>query len=532
MAALSSLVGRGLAPVVLGCGLLGVMGLAVELNSARHRVALATLVACGLSLVAVAWYAQPRPLTSLDRDALHAAFVGDAKLYRGHAQGMAAVVARLDRLGLPPPDDAPLSADQERVLLGAWRELLRYAVALESIRVFHEDYYRLDLDARRDDHVMAFLLTFAADAALFEHAARFSQRVGANDNAEKFLDTPHPGLARSSYSRFREEMLGVRDGTRIRAGTQYLEVARAMLPADAKLRAAGVALTGALDAHIAAIDALGELPAAEELLRAELQRFKRGFSRTWYPIQKKAAEMLGDTRVRRVGRYLIDDDLIAYADEKLRPGDILLSRKNWYLSNVGLPGFWPHAIIYLGAPAELAATFGDAFTGDLEQRFPEAWATYAAADRRVIEAISEGVTFSTMHACAGDYLAGLRPRLPKDLVAGAIKRAFSHFNKPYDFDFDFATGHALVCTELVYRAFRPDGDDSGISLQLTEMAGRSTLPANDIAAQYAREHGTPGAQLDFVLFIDAREKEGRAFVSTEEAFRATHERTQWDISLD
>ncbi|HZO14342.1 MAG TPA: YiiX/YebB-like N1pC/P60 family cysteine hydrolase, partial [Polyangiaceae bacterium] len=282
----------------------------------------------------------------------------------------------------------------------------------------------------------------------------------------------------------------------------------------------------------------------EQTYRAELQRLKRSAVGLWYPVQKRAAEILGDTRVRRPGRYLIARAMRDYVDERLEPGDILLSRKNWYLSNVGLPGFWPHAMLYLGDPKKLDGYFEGVSLGDersmsahLSEHYPNAWNAYLAdghgEPQRVIEAVSEGVVFSTLEHCAGDYFAAMRPRLDKHDKAMAIAFAFAQHEKPYDFDFDFATDHALVCTELVWRSYRPAKERShAIDFSLVPVAGRMTLPANELALKYAREAGTAAAQLDFVVFVDAREDLGEAFVSSEEAFRASARRTKWDIAQE
>ena len=53
---------------------------------------------------------------------------------------------------------------------------------------------------------------------------------------------------------------------------------------------------------------------------------------------------------------------------RVQPGDVLITRKEHALSNHLLPGYWPHAILYLGQAAELGDTavgsphYGSLFT--------------------------------------------------------------------------------------------------------------------------------------------------------------------------
>ena len=272
--------------------------------------------------------------------------------------------------------------------------------------------------------------------------------------------------------------------------------------------------------------------------------------RAWMPAQSGVAEWMGDVRVRRHGVYLVSDEQSAELSAELQPGDVLLARKNWYLSNVALPGFWPHAAIYFGPREELDRRFDlpevraevrklsgrDLSLGQyLAERFPAAWEAYGATrdGRRlcIMEAASEGVQFSHFHEVAGDYLAALRPRLAAAARARALVEAFGHFAKPYDFDFDFATDHAVVCTELVWRSYRPAQDKPGLEIPLVEVMGRRTLPANEIARLFAAERGKPGAQFDFVAFFDGREKTRRAERSDEAAFAESHRRPKWDVMM-
>jgi hypothetical protein len=62
------------------------------------------------------------------------------------------------------------------------------------------------------------------------------------------------------------------------------------------------------------------------------------------------------------------------------------------------------------------------------------------------------------------------------------------------------------------------------------VAGRKTLPANDIVRRYAAEGDGPGRQFDFVLFVDALEAQDKVFIADEKAFRASHQRLKWDVA--
>jgi hypothetical protein len=522
----------------------------------RKRVVLVlALMAAALGArLAVHHLQEPAPLTELPPAAFEQAFAQDAASLRAAERDLERLLSELDRAGVPAPgQDQGLTAEGEALLLDTWLALLDYAVALDTLRVFWEDWYRFDPSrVERAQHLRAFLLCVSAEAVLYEAGARFTARALKNGAAKKFLDAPHPArdLPEGSFSHFREEVLGARDQAMILAGERYLAVLGQGLGGRREAEALGVGdLWRSYERHLAVIEATAPIDRAALAVRADAQPLKRSVRRVWFPVQQETADLMGDIRVRRVGWYLIPEEQQAEAAAKLLPGDILVTRKNWYLSNVGLPGFWPHAILYLGAPDDFAAYFDDPevlawlelYTGQrttlpalLEEQFPAAWLRYRLDEdghpHRVIEAIGEGVVFSTLPHASGDYMAAVRPRLDKVAKAQAILEAFSHWGKPYDFDFDFATDHALVCTELVWRAYRPAEGKAGLDLPLARVAGRVTLPANLLVRHFAESLASPEPAYDFVLFIDAREQERRTFFSDQQAFMASWQRTKWDLA--
>ena len=267
----------------------------------------------------------------------------------------------------------------------------------------------------------------------------------------------------------------------------------------------------------------------------------------WFPIQQRVAEWAGDTRVAAEGKRLISDAQLAEMKRKLRPGDILVERRNWYVSNVGLPGFWPHAALYTGTRSELSRAFdGDAslkerfggrpFSEHVALRHPEVWRALgerdaAGHDHAVLEAVSEGVTVTSIeHSCGADYVAALRPRLELGEIAVALDRAFALFGRPYDFNFNFATDDAIVCSELVIKAYEPTQPGKGLRVPWVTVAGRRAVPPTELVRLFANERTQTDAQLEFVYFLDGREATKSAVVGDADGLTGSVSRPKWDVA--
>jgi hypothetical protein len=248
---------------------------------------------------------------------------------------------------------------------------------------------------------------------------------------------------------------------------------------------------------------------------ADVSKFARG---GWYRASSAVSTLIGDTKIRAPHGHagLISPELLATLKPRLRPGDILIERRNWYLSNAFLPGYWPHSALYVGTAADLRGLGLE--TDPRVAKHLEAFSRLDAEGHMpcFIEAVSEGVVFTSAEHSIGeaDSVAVLRPRLKPEQIREVIGVAFSHAGKPYDFDFDFFSGDKLVCTELVYRAC-----GNLIDFPLVEILGRKTLPALEIVRHWASPAGA--TQLEFVAFLDGDEVTGTCVERDAEALKAS-----------
>jgi hypothetical protein len=504
-------------------------------------IGLVPALGLGLVLGTLTACATRPPLAQLDPPAREARLASDVAAVEVYRAGLRDVVAYVDarpdlfardrsRTPTIPPREA------REAVWAAWQRFLDYLLALDTIGRGHHRFAELE----PPDRERSFAIGHAAYVAQYRFSLELLDRLDRNRDLEPLLNEPMPelGLPKDTYARVRLRFLNVARGTEFVALGIIDEYRKAAAPP-------GLA-TGIAEDR-AAIRRYGAGRGRVMTVMNALQVVQRTTFAGWFPVQAGIADWMGDTRLAPGDRARVSPTQVAALGTVLEPGDILLVRHEWYLSNIGIPGFWPHAVLYVGTAEERRRVFagpeveawvqargqpdGD-FEALLARTHPAAHAQALASDgdapRRALEAVSQGVAFTTLeHAAGADHVAALRPRLSAVEKATAILRAFGYAGRPYDFNFDFRTDAALVCSELVYKAYEPGPGRQGLRLPLVEVLGRPVLPPSEIARLFDAEFGTPAAQLDLVQFLDGREAADLAVEGDVPAFRQSWRRPKW-----
>lgn len=415
--------------------------------------------------------------------------------------------------------------EEKEVLWQTWKSALDYLLALDALDHYHGDFYRLS----RERRARSFAVGYAAFLAEYRFTLEFTEAAERNPFFDTILNEPVPdlGLPANTYAKLKFRYLNVTVAMEFAARHAFYQTLRDGVP-----EALRQAIEQDANAVLKAGRGTGELLTAKNALKV----LRKAGDKAWFPVQSGVAEWMGDVKVHRVGRSLISPAQIHQLLPKLLPGDVLLTRREWYLSNIGLPGFWPHAALYIGTAEERRRFFGgDDLEARLQARSPDAYARSLKPQEeghvaRVLEAMSEGVSFTTLEHCAdADSVVVLRPLSPKEEKATALLRAFYYAGRPYDFNFDFATDAELVCTELVFKAYEPAEGMLGLRLPLVDMLGRKVLPANEMARQFDEQLTDGQAQFEFIAFLDGHERRREAVEAGLAEFRESWRRPKWHV---
>ncbi|MBI4650772.1 hypothetical protein HY745_05700, partial [Candidatus Desantisbacteria bacterium] len=429
---------------------------------------------------------------------------------------------------------------EKEIVWDIWKSLLDYYLALDSIGKYHKDYDVIeDKNLKRD----SFLTAYSVFLAQYRFALDFIKTVENKPSLAVILNEPVPeiGMPEKTYDKFKFRFLNILRATEFIAmkvsykyyGESDLIDVKSGVEEDSKI----IFATGQGHGEILTLKNAVDIIA------------KAGFT-AWFPVQAGISNMMGDIKVKRKGISLISGEQIKEIYPRLLPGDILLERREWYLSNIGLPGFWTHPALFIGTPDEREKYFDDPevkkwtiyqgqsdgnFESLIKSKYPAAYELCTKRQEenhapRILEAIGEGVSFTTIeHSAYADSLVVLRPKLTKKEKAIALLRAFHYSGRPYDFNFDFLTDAAIVCSELIYKSYEPSKTYKGLFFPLERLMGRQIVAPNEIAHQFDADYGTGKQQLDFILFFDGDEKENKAIESTLDQFRKSWKRPKWHI---
>jgi hypothetical protein len=471
----------------------------------------------------------------------------DALLIRQYRQGMIDIIDYMKKrpdLFDAASGDGKMSLNREQRLSvwNIWQSFLDHILAMDSLGSIYSQYYKEFDDERKK---FAFRVSFAAFLAQYRYAMDFINIIEQNPDLHVILNeaVPEIGLPPETYSRLKFRFLNVIRG----AEFARLHVVYSFYGKDRD----SVLFNGISD-DIAAIWDAGKWRGPIQTAQNGIQILQDTAFTAWFPVQKGVSNLMSEIRVRRGDDFLISQKQIKNMIPELAPGDILLQRREWCMTNIGLPGFWTHAALYVGTADERVKYFHDSHRTKawvksmgnqydsleelLAMTFPKTYLSSIKTDseghyHRVIEAIGEGVVFTTLeHSADADSMVVLRPVVSKETKAMAIFRAFNFSGRPYDFNFDFLTDSALVCSELVYKAYLPAGQEEGLFLPLSDMLGRKVLSPNNIARLFDEEYDR-APQLDFVLFFDGNEKKEKAVQEDVSAFRKSWERPKWHIVI-
>jgi len=342
-----------------------------------------------------------------------------------------------------------LPDEDERVRL-RYRQYL--AVRAGLLETMHESADTAGTDHQAWESRLPWFLTAFAAACILMRANRFLVEIAAERSVVwKKLDEPDPtaGLPAKSFTTIYQSI------SRPSNTRRFLHAADFFF--SHKLEITALADDPRVGPIIAILDQ--EEPHIEKRRRAALKRnlayrwfsFLRRHRSAWHKTMfnlfalsgRAIAEMRQPGTSWRPPPKRIHPGLRESLLPALRPGDVFVTRHDDAMSNWFLPGFWPHAALYLG-------------------------------DGHTLEAKKDGVRIrhiqETLHV---DALVVLRPPLAEDCLPSIINRAMRHTGKPYDFLFDFRTADRLACTEVIYRTYH---GIEGIQFQLTEVGGRLCLP--------------------------------------------------------
>ncbi|MCC2631251.1 MAG: protein tyrosine phosphatase [Candidatus Paceibacter sp.] len=433
-----------------------------------------------------------------------------------------------------------LTAEESQELIEKWNLFLSVAIESEKVTDVHKYFNRINIFFFPRQHSESFIIAYSLYIKKFELFHTLINTIDDNQVVIKQLNEYSPVFdGKNSYDDVLNRFFSSHSLVRRNIGRMYISFLDLLFSDKTLHEGYGVLKAESIKSHSYLVHHVLNT----SVLAAKEKRYslEKGLSDMWFPVQKNVANMMGESYLSSRNDKFITLEQISELKKHLEPGDILVERRNWYASNVGIPGFWVHGALYTGTLEDMNTYFADLFPMGsyqnfeelLEHEHPKLLKKFKSLDKNnfsysVIEGKSPGIILLALEESAhADYMGAMRPRLDKKDKLEAILRAFGNFGKPYDYNFDFETRDELVCSELIYDAYQSIGAKKGLNFELRMTSGRKIVSPTDMVRKYSEERSNPDRELDFVYFIDGNEELKKAIVKDEEAFAQSWSRQKY-----
>lgn len=450
------------------------------------------------------------------------------------------VISSNELLDNPSFSKTELTQEEGLLLKKQWETFLSIALQSEAITDKHRYFSQISFFSNKETHTKSFVIAYALYMKKFELFHKIIAQATVNPLAIKLFNEYSEAFGQANlYDDVSTRFFASNSFLRRNLGYVYFQ---ALAPSNKRDVTAEYAPL--LDVAEKSYEYIFKNFASQVTHRT--LTYKYTFDKTmfgaWLPIQKTVfVNTFGNIHVGDRKEKFITVEQINEMKPKLQPGDILVYRKNWYASNLGVPGFWTHTGLYTGTLTDMDEFFAplfpykgyDTFSALMQKEYPKVYEVYSTPDKNsfmpsVIESQTHGTLVQSLQTSAYvDYFGVMRTKLEKKDILESLTGSFSHYGKPYDFSFDFDTKSEIFCSELVYDAYLGSQNKKGILLPRIITAGRSIVIPNGLVEKLAKESGKENQEIFFVYFLDAFEETGKAFVSTEKAFIESAERPKY-----
>ena len=353
--------------------------------------------------------------------------------------------------------------DEDDRLREVFAQYLEVRTALRGVVARMEPWVKLNKTLNREDQIRVFVIGFTAACFLVRSGLYMIGMAEGRRVVRLKLDEAEPrfNIPRKSFTEVYRLQTSVRRMWKFHEACQFYERHRTAihdLHSDSEL--------SEIVTLLAAEEPFMETRRREywkHRIRYRLHSFRRRhrttFEQTMFQLFEFGGRTVAELRDPTAGFQKFPKRALGAPCEALarilEPGDIIITRHRDALSNLFLPGFWPHASLFVGKLGN--------------------------GEGEVVEARKDGVKLRPLtETLSVDAFLVLRAKVGASVRDCAAERALTHVGKLYDFAFDFCQANRLACTNLVYRSWH---GQAGITFELGEQAGRMCLSAEDLIEQ-------------------------------------------------